>query len=243
MKNQLIFKVKIIKFMMVNSMKEYLEPTFFIDSDSEAVKEFTENHISPGESEKEKGIKLFYAVRDLIRYNPYAMSFEKETYRASFLLGAGEGFCIQKAILLAAAARFAGIPSRLNYAIVINHLTTERLSKLLKTDLFVFHGSTELYLNRNWVKVTPAFNLSLCEKFGVHPLDFDGEHDSLFHPFDRDGNRHMEYVHDYGSYADFPFEMMISEFKKHYPHLFLNNATGISKGNFEYEADSEKGSD
>ncbi len=224
-------------------MNEYLEPTYYIDSDSKAVKGFVEKNTSPGESEKEKGIKLFYAVRDMIRYNPYTMTFDKSKYKGSYLLGVSEGFCIQKAILLAAAVRCAGIPSRLNFAIVINHLTTERLSKLLKTDLFVFHGSTEISLNGRWVKVTPAFNLSLCEKFGVHPLDFDGANDSLFHPFDREGNKHMEYVHDYGSFADFPFEMMIAEFKKHYPHLMKIHEHDINEGDFESEASRESGRD
>jgi transglutaminase-like putative cysteine protease len=221
----------------VNVVKEYLEPTFYIDSHSKAVKEFVKKNTDSGESEKEKGIKLFYAVRDTIRYNPYAMTFDKDTYRGSYLLKVHEGFCIQKAILLAAAARCAGIPSRLNFANVINHLTTERLSRILKTDLFVFHGSTELFINGRWVKATPAFNLSLCEKFGVHPLGFDGENDSLFHPFDREGNRHMEYVHDYGSFTDFPFEMMVTQLKKYYPHLFRGkDAVDIPGGSFESEA-------
>jgi transglutaminase-like putative cysteine protease len=220
-------------------MEEFLEPAYYIDSDSEIVKNFVKKHLSPGTSDKEKGIKLFYAVRDEIRYNPYLLTLDKEKYRGSYLLKVHEGFCIQKAILLAAAARCAGIPSRLNFANVINHLSTEHLRKILKTDLFVFHGSTEIYLNNRWVKATPAFNISLCEKFGVLPLEFDGESDSLFHPFDRNGNMHMEYVHDYGSFADLPFELMVSELKKYYPHIFKGGTVDVEGGNFESEINSD----
>ncbi len=216
-------------------MNEYLQPTYYIDTDSAAVKEFVHKHTSPGESDREIGVKLYYAVRDLIKYNPYTMTFDKEKYRAQYPLEVLEGFCIQKAILLAAAARCAGIPSRLNFANVINHLSTENLLNILKTDLFVFHGATELYIDGHWVKATPAFNLSLCEKFGVHPLEFDGKNDSLFHPFDREGNKHMEYVHDYGSFKDFPYDLMMSELKKHYPHIFRTDYPDISGGDFESE--------
>jgi transglutaminase-like putative cysteine protease len=220
-------------------MKEYLEPTYYIDSDSITVKNFVKKYTSPGAGDKENGVKLFYAVRDTFRYNPYSMTLDREKYRGSYLLKVHEGFCIQKAILLAAAARCAGIPSRLNFANVINHLSTEHLRELLKTDLFVFHGSTEIYLNGRWVKATPAFNISLCEKFGVLPLDFDGESDSLFHPFDRNGNRHMEYVHDYGSFADFPLDLMLSELKKYYPHIFKGDIVEVNGGNFESEINAD----
>lgn len=199
-------------------MNEYLSPTFFIESDHPSVIDYARHFAGPGD-EIAMAVRLYYAVRDGIIYNPYRYTFERDAYRASLILEQGEGFCVQKAILLAAVARAAGIPCRVGYANVVNHLTTKRLRELLRTDLFVFHGYNELFLNGRWVKATPAFNRALCDKFGILPLDFNGSEDSIFHPLDRMGRRHMEYVHDYGSFADFPLGLMIEESMRHYPHL------------------------
>ncbi len=201
-------------------METLLTPTYFIASNSPAIGEFSRAAAGNAQSDLEKAVKLYYAVRDKIIYNPYSFSLDKESFRADVILAKGNGWCVQKAILLAAAGRAAGIPARLRFANVVNHLVTERLRELMKTDLFVFHGLTEFYLEGQWVKATPAFNLSLCEKFGVLPLEFDGKNDSIFHPFDKNGRRHMEYVHDYGPFADFPYELMIMEARKYYPHFF-----------------------
>lgn len=219
-------------------MNIYLKPTFFVDSDSERVAEFARSVTGNLTDETEKGVRLYYAVRDGIRYDPYAFTMDREKFRASYLIGAGRGFCIQKAILLAAAARAAGIPSRLRFVNVINHLTTENLKAKMKSDIFVFHGCTEMLLGGRWVKSTPAFNLTLCEKFGIRPLEFDGKSDSLFHPYDRAGRRHMEYIHDYGDFDDLPFDLMVDEMKKHYPHLTVRIETGedLFTGDFEKEA-------
>ena len=190
-----------------------------------------------------KGVALYYAVRDGISYNPYAMRPEKESYRASYVLARGNGFCVQKAILLAAACRAAGVPCRLRFANVRNHLVTQKLKELMKTDLFVFHGLVDMHLEGKWVKATPAFDLALCEKFGVLPLEFDGTEDSVFHPYDRQGRRHMEYVHDHGPFDDFPYEKLMEESKKHYPHFvdFFKNPDNYPSGNFAWEAEEEKG--
>ncbi|PKL35597.1 MAG: transglutaminase [Spirochaetae bacterium HGW-Spirochaetae-1] len=222
-------------------MEDYLKSTYYIESTDPAVTAFAQKSMGTEKDETARAVKLYYAVRDGFKYNPYMMRFEKQYYRASYVLEKGEGFCIQKAILLAAAARSAGIPSRLGFANVINHLSTKNLRDILRTDLFVFHGYTELYINGRWVKATPAFNLSLCEKFGTCPLEFDGIHDSIFHPLDMKGQKHMEYVYDYGSFPDFPLEKMINESKIYYPHLekFIDGTLDVPEGNFEHEADRE----
>jgi hypothetical protein len=105
------------------------------------------------------------------------------------------------------------------FADVRNHLTTPRLRQLMGTDLFYYHGYTELYLDGKWVKATPAFDRGLCEKFGVRPLEFDGREDSLFHPFDVSGRRHMEYVRDRGPAADVPVADILETFTRFYPQL------------------------
>jgi transglutaminase-like putative cysteine protease len=200
-------------------MSEFLAPGRFVDSDHPAVAAFSREHAS-GASERERAVSLYYAVRDRIRYNPFQNFTLDETYRGSACLAAGEGWCVPKAALLAACARAAGIPARVGYADVKNHLTTPALTAKMGTDLFVFHGYTDLLLDGQWVKATPAFNIEMCRRFRVKPLEFDGREDSIFHPFDEDNRRHMEYLRFRGTYADVPADEIRRVFSETYPAYF-----------------------
>lgn len=221
------------------NLEIYLRPTPFIDSDSPSIVEFAKRSIGGAERDIEKAVKLFYAVRDGIRYDPYSINLTPEGLKASTVLKRRFGYCVAKAIVLTAAARAVGIPARLGFADVINHLATERLKSLMKTDVFAWHGFSELFLDGRWVKATPTFNISLCRRFGVEPLEFDGRHDALFHEFDGRGNRHMEYVRDHGSFADVPYDTILENFRKHYPAYFSDDGTPLT-GNFEKEAGEER---
>jgi transglutaminase-like putative cysteine protease len=139
--------------------------------------------------------------------------------KASYTLAAKRGYCVSKAVLLAAAGRAVGIPSRLGLADVVNHLTSDKLKKHMGTDVFYYHGYTEFFLDNKWVKATPAFNRSMCEKFNVKPLEFDGVNDSIFHAYDVQGNRHMEYIRDHGSFADLPLATIVEAYKVVYPGM------------------------
>jgi len=200
-------------------VKAYLEPARFIDSGHPVVAAFSARHAGGG-SHLDKAVALYYAVRGEIRYNPFLDVSKADAFRASAVLEAGEGFCIGKAALLAAAARAAGIPARVGFADVKNHLTTPRLAETMGTDLFVYHGYAELHLEGKWVKATPAFNLALCRRFRVKPLEFDGREDSIFHAFDEDERRHMEYVRSRGSFADVPTEEIQRTFSELYPKFY-----------------------
>ena len=201
-------------------MEKYLSPTYYIESDHPAVIEFADKHTQSGEKEIKRAIQLYYAVRDGIRYNPYSMEPYKDSMRASSVLKKKDGYCVAKAVLLAACARSQKIPARLGFADVKNHLTTKRLMRLMGTDVYIYHGYTEMFLNDKWVKATPAFNLTLCTNFNVKPLEFDGTKDSIFHPFDQSGNKHMEYVKDHGTFSDLPWETIMAASKKSYPVYF-----------------------
>ena len=179
-------------------------------------------------------VKLYYTVRDEIRYDPYYAGEARAYFRASACLRAKRGFCIPKAALLAAAARCVGIPARVAYADVRNHLSTKKLIELIGSDLFIWHSYTELFLEGRWVKATPAFNLSLCERFGVRPLEFDGQNDSLFHEYDQGGRRHMQYVRERGHYTDVPYEMILADFKKTYPR-WMELVSAGGRGEFAPE--------
>jgi transglutaminase-like putative cysteine protease len=200
-------------------MNEYLQPARYIDSDHPAVVAFSARHRA-GKTEIERAVSLYYAVRDQIRYNPFLDFADDSVYRASACLDSGQGFCIGKAALYAACARAAGIPARVGFADVKNHLTTPALRERMGTDLFVYHGYSELHLEGKWVKATPAFNVELCRRFRVKPLEFDGREDSIFHPFDEEDRRHMEYLRDRGSHADVPVAEITRVFRETYPVLY-----------------------
>jgi transglutaminase-like putative cysteine protease len=200
-------------------MNEYLQPGRFVDSAHPAVIDFARQH-AQGAGERERAVALYYAVRDTIRYNPFQNFMADDAYRASACLERSLGWCVSKAALLAGAARAMGIPARVGFADVKNHLTTPELTAKMGTDLFVYHGYSELHLDGKWIKATPAFNLSLCKRFRVKPLEFDGREDSIFHPFDEDDRRHMEYVRWRGEYADVPAEEIKRVFRETYPELF-----------------------
>lgn len=216
-------------------LAEYLRPTRFIDCDHSSVIAFAERVAGSESGDLDRAIALYCAVRDEFRYDPYRIDLRPEAMRASATLARGYGFCIAKSVLLAAAARVHGIPARLGFADVRNHLTTERLRRSMGTDVFVYHGYAELLLGGRWVKATPAFNRSLCERFGVATLEFDGVHDAVFQPFDRAGNRHMEYLRDHGRYADLPLVELRQAFERAYPKLMSGGVCDLS-GRFEDDA-------
>jgi transglutaminase-like putative cysteine protease len=193
----------------------------FVDAAHTAVQAFASANQGPGDA-RARAANLYLAVRDGFRYDPYRLDLSDHGMTASTVLELGYGWCVTKAALLAACARAVGIPARLGYADVKNHLSSEKLRATMGTDVFFWHGYTDLFLpqadgSSKWVKATPAFNLSLCEKAGIFPLEFDGTSDSIYHPFDRAGNRHMEYLADRGRFVDVPLAEMRADFMKHYP--------------------------
>jgi transglutaminase-like putative cysteine protease len=213
----------------------YLEGVAFIDSGHPNVRSFAHRVAGGERNARDAAVKLYYAVRDEIRYDPYLPYDEPDTYRASAVLAAKRGYCVGKAALLAAAARARAIPARIAFADVRNHLATPRLLELMGRSDFIFHGIAELWLGERWVKATPTFNLTLCEKFGIRPLDFDGRGDATLHPFDREGRQHMEYVRERGSYVDVPVGLIMPAMLAAYPRL-AELAKG-RRGDFAREAE------
>ena len=212
----------------LTTLAQYLQPSQTIDCDHQEIIKLVNSLVDPNQDDVKNAITLYYWARDQIRYNPYTLGTTVEAYLASSTLKAGEAWCVPKAIFLAALCRAAGIPARLGFADVRNHLSTERLRASMQTDVFYFHGYTSIYLNERWVKATPAFNVQLCEKFGLHPLEFNGTQDSLYHEFDVAGNKHMEYINDRGEHLDLPFAEMSAVFRTHYPNLFSKTANADS---------------
>ena len=203
---------------------QYLQPTTYFDFDTEVVRNFTDGAIEGARGDVEKAVKLYYAVRDGVRYDPYYMSDNADEYKASFVLEGGVGFCIQKAVLLVACTRAAGIPTGIGLSNVTNHMCSERLLNIMagKT-LFIHHGYAVMYLDGKWVKAAPAFNIELCDRFHVQPTEFDGAADALFQEFDKKGRRHMEYERDHGIWSDYPHQRVTTDFRDYYPETIYRD--------------------
>lgn len=214
-------------------MQELLTAGRFIDSNTRSIVEFAREFAAGRNGDVDRIVRLYHAVRDTIIYDPYVDVFDQQHYRASSVLAAGRGFCIGKSALLAATARVIGVPARVGYADVRNHMTSRRLRERTKSDIFIWHSYTDLYIDGRWVKATPVFDQALCERVGLKPLEFNGRQDSLFHPFDREGRRHMEYLRDRGTFSDVPFETIQSDFRVTYPSLASEHGL---KGDFHAEA-------
>jgi transglutaminase-like putative cysteine protease len=226
-----------------NDLEIYLQPGACINSDALSIQALARFLADPGKTDRENAVALYYWVRDTIRYNPYTVARDIESLKATTTVEAGEAWCVPKAVLLAALCRAAGIPAQVGFADVRNHLSTQRLRESMGTDVFYFHGYSSIYLDGQWVKATPAFNLSLCEKFGLKPLEFDGLKDSLYHEFDTAGNRHMEYIRDRGEYLDVPFAQMIAMFTEHYPKMMEQAAAAPERELWHDDVARETGTD
>lgn len=214
-----------------------LAATDLIDSDHADVREFAVQHCT-GPDMRSRAVSLYYAVRDGFRYDPYRIDLSPSGMRASSVIANGYAWCVPKAALLAAACRASGIPARLGYADVRNHLSTARLREVLGTDLFIWHGYTDILLDGRWVKATPAFNIELCERFGLHALEFDGRNDSIYHAFDKSGHRHMEYVRMRGAFDDMPLANITQDFQNVY-HGMMTRLGEMRAADFRKDVDAE----
>jgi transglutaminase-like putative cysteine protease len=212
------------------------QPGTYVDSDHPAIIEFAQRHAA-GTTDVDRAVSLYYAVRDGFRYDPYRIDLSPDGMKASTVIATGHGWCVTKAALLAAACRAAGLPARVGFADVRNHLSTERLRRSMGTDIFIWHGFAEIWLDGAWRKATPAFNLQLCEKFGLLPLEFNGRDDSLYHPFDRQGQRHMEYVAQRGSFDDVPVAQIAVDLATFYAS-WLGQRESLADNDFLADATS-----
>jgi transglutaminase-like putative cysteine protease len=216
----------------MDQTERYLKSTATIDSANPSIKEKAQNLIRGKCETTDKAKSLFYWVRDEIKYNPFVPLEVLENYRASKTLERGQGFCVEKAAVLAAFARAVDIPARLHLADIRNYLISDRLLKVMGTNLFSYHGYTELYINGTWVKATPAFDLKMCRKNRIIPVEFDGQNDAILHSHNLDGKLHIEYVKDRGYREDVPVDEILAAWEKHYglkAHERLNHSIEAEK--------------
>lgn len=198
----------------------YLSSTYFFDFEQDSIQNLISEFKTDTISTKDKAIGIYNRVRDDWKYDPYTISLSKENYRASQIAKKESGNCVEKSILLITCLRALDIPARLHLGKVKNHIAVDRLMEKFGSNELTPHGMVNAKLGGKWLKMSPVFNASLCQKINVAPLEFDGEHDSFLQPFNSDGSRFMEYTDDYGYFEDVPLEFMIQNIKSHYPHIF-----------------------
>jgi transglutaminase-like putative cysteine protease len=211
----------------------YLAPAEYVDSDHPAIKACVARTVGPGMPDVEKARRLYLAARE-IRYDPDLDYTDPEIFRASTVLQQGAGYCVGKASLFAALCRAAGLPARVAFADVTNHLSSEKLREKMGTNYFAWHGFTEVLLGERWVKASPTFNSTLCSRFGVPALDFDGNSDALLQAYDGEGRTFMRYEVLHGAFHDVPVKFLIAEMARRYPSL--KGPRSRSAGGMENEA-------
>lgn len=211
----------------------YLAPAEYIDSDHPAIVAFARRMVTAVMPTAEKARRFYLAAREIC-YDPDLDYADPDIYRASSVLEAGHAYCVGKAALFAALCRAGGIPARVAFADVTNHLSSEKLREKMGTNYFAWHGFTEVFLDGRWVKASPTFNSTLCGRFGVAPLDFDGGTDALLQAFDGEGRTFMQYEVLHGAFHDVPAKFLIAEMARLYPQL--RGKRDRSAGGMEFEA-------
>ncbi len=191
-------------------MKRYLNCTEIIDCDTKVIKDQAYELTEGLQTDREKAIALYYFVRDKIKHNAYASLYDLERYKASQILQAGNGVCQQKAILLVALARVVGIPARLGFIDVRDHLLSDTFREMIGgIDILPFHGYAELCIDGRWIHASPAYDIEICRRKRFVPVEFDGVNDSKDSPYDLDGKPHIEHLKYHGPYDDFPWDEIL----------------------------------
>lgn len=206
----------------------YTKSTFYFDYTNPDFEFYFYQTFKEQLTPKENLILFYYKIRDEILYNPYSFKIGEKYYKASYITKLKKSFCIPKAILFTTVARKLGFPAKIGFSDVKNHLSSQRFLEYLKSDIFAFHGYSEIFIIEDnnpykgkWIKVTPAFDKELCKKFNVEPLEFDGTKDSIFQQFNLANQKFMEYIQDRGSFDDFPYEYVLNGLLEFYP-IFKN---------------------
>lgn len=186
----------------------FLQPSTVVDCDHPAVKSKSTELVNNKNNAVDRAVALFYFVRDAIPYNLFVNRDSAEDFKASTTLTRGEGYCVQKAVLLAALARAAGIPAGFGFARIQNHLLPEKALAKLGTNILPFHGYTELFLDGKWVRATAAWDITMSDRPHSYRVEFDGKTDAMLPHYNREGKLHVEYLADLGHFDEVPLETL-----------------------------------
>jgi transglutaminase-like putative cysteine protease len=213
-----------------------LRATEFLDHTSVEVQDFVTRTAPASSSPVEAAVALYRAVRDGIHYEVYGADLSRSGLRASTVLRRGSGMCLHKSIVYAAALRAVGVPARLVLTDVRNHLASPRLREFIGGDVFRYHCLVSVHLNGRWVKATPVFNKLLCRLYRIEPLEFDGSADSIYHPYNLHGQRHMEFLRFHGEFTDLPYDLVLDGLRAAHPRIFAGPETSFVAGSLITDA-------
>ncbi len=189
----------------------YLAPTSFIESEHSAIRAVAERLGLAALEPRARAAAAFHFVRDEVRYE-FVAKLAPEYYKASRVLADGRGFCVQKAVLLCALGRTAGLPTALVVSDLRDRTLPESLVQALKTDVFYHHGLNAFHLDGRWIQADASLSSDLAERRGYLLPSFDGVSEALLSPVTRTGEPHTEYVAFHGRYPDLSFEGMMRAF-------------------------------
>ena len=197
-------------------LDEYLLPSPGVTCQAPQVLDLARRAVRGAADERQAAVSLFEQAREAVAYSPYVPFWAMEHYEAPAVLGRGYGYCVQKSALLAALARAAGIPARLGFADIENHLLGERFLSYLGTNLMTFHCWAELWLSGRWIKATPSFERRLCQEQGWRLVDFDGQNDAMLPADDLAGRPHIIYLRHHFTSAGVPLAEILAAWEKVY---------------------------
>lgn len=197
-------------------MQNYLQASLEIDCNHPTIMELSQKLTQNCRTESDKAVSLFKYVRDECHYNMYATTGEREAYLSSAILKSGQGWCLQKAILLASLGRAAGIPSRLILVSIRNHKSPPETVKLMGTNVFFPHAYNHFFLDGHWVKAAATFDREICQRIQVPTVEFDGIHDAILPGTDLNGQPYIDYLEEYGYFAEVPWETILQKSRQLY---------------------------
>jgi len=195
-------------------MDKYLKATETIESDHPLIRAKAQKLVGVETSQRDKVLRLFAFVRDQIPYNLFMISMHPDDFRATFVLEAGKGYCVQKAVLLCALTRSIGIPSRLALARIRNHCIPLDLETRLGRNEFPGHGYNQFLLDGHWISAAATFDAALCNRLRVPIVEFNGRNDAMLPAQSLDGGPYIEYIEYYRHFADLPLDFITERTSK-----------------------------
>ena len=201
--------------MLYPDPNDCLAPAETIDSDAPEIVSAVESLDLGDASPAERAVAIFNHVRDSIEYE-FAIRNTPREYKASFTIQDGRGFCVRKAIVVAAMCRAAGIPSVIILSNMRDKSLSPRIIDMLGTDVMHNHGLAGVFLDGQWLKLDASLSPELVAKKRYRLVEFDGKSDALQSDTTLTGSPHMEYVAYHGTYTDLPYKQMMRGFDEGY---------------------------
>lgn len=197
-------------------LEDYLAPAPGVSCEEPELFDLARSIVRGSKNDIEAAVKLFYWVRDRIRYSAYVPFWDLRHYHASTVIGRGCGYCVQKSALLAALCRSLGFPTRLTFVDIENNLLGSNLADYLETKIMTFHCYAEIFLGGKWVKATPTFERELCESLGWKVVEFNGRDNAMLPAEALDGRPHIRYLRTHFTSAGIPLDRILESWVAFY---------------------------